>query len=80
MTFGDSFVSNSSAYKGQIHLIKIYCGSDLTFGQAEKMRMSRPQPQFMKFNGRIRKMVSNQSYKDLFNVKVIHIDLQKELR
>ncbi len=66
MVFGDvDTINATSEYKGQIHLIKIYCGSDLTFGQAEKMRMSRPQPQFMKFNGRIRKMTSNQSYKEV---------------
>jgi len=65
MTFGDSFVSNSSAYKGQIHLIKVYCGSDLDYNDAEKMRISKPQAQIMKFRGRVRKVTSNQTFKSV---------------
>ena len=63
MVFGDTNDSTSDEYKGQIHLIKIYCGTDLTFEQSEKMRMSKPQVQFMKFAGKVRKIASDQAYK-----------------
>ena len=59
MIFGDGSGSNAD-YKGQIHQIKVYCGSTLSLEDATRIRSSKPIAQFMKFNGRIRKVESDQ--------------------
>lgn len=59
MIFGDGKYSNTD-YKGQIHQIKVYCGSALSLEDATRIRSSKPIAQFMKFSGRIRKVESDQ--------------------
>ena len=59
MIFGDGNYSNTD-YKGQIHQIKVYCGSTLSLEDATRIRSSKPIAQFMKFSGRIRKVESDQ--------------------
>ena len=59
MIFGDGNYSDTD-YKGQIHQIRVYCGSTLSLEDATRIRSSKPMAQFMKFNGRIRKVESDQ--------------------
>ncbi len=61
MVFGDTETSTSDEYKGLIHEIKVYCGGVLSDGDATKVWTTKPISQYMKFNGRIRKVDSNQT-------------------
>ena len=60
MVFGDTEDSSSDEYLGLIHEIKVYCGTDLTMDQANKIRWSKPVIAYMKFAGRVRKITNNQ--------------------
>ena len=60
MIFGDGS-GNNSDYKGLIHEIKVYCGGVLSNSDATKVWTTKPISQYMKFNGRIRKVDSNQT-------------------
>lgn len=63
MVFGDSPTSTNDEYSGLIHEIKVYCGTDLTESQAEKIRWIKPIAQYMKFAGRIVKIKNEQTTK-----------------
>ncbi len=60
MVFGDTETSTNDEYIGQIHEIRVYCGTDLDDEEAERIRWSKPIPQVMKFAGRVVKLTSNQ--------------------
>ena len=59
MIFGDGSGSNAD-YKGQIHEIKVYCGDTLSDMDATRIWTTKPIAQYMKFNGKVRKLESNQ--------------------
>ena len=63
MTFGDSLQTNTSAYKGYIHEVRFYSGTDLTEAEADKIRYTKPQPNIMKFAGRVWKITNKQTSK-----------------
>jgi hypothetical protein len=60
MVFGDTETSTSDEYKGLIHEIKVYCGDTLSDMDATRVWTTKPISQYMKFNGRVRKLESNQ--------------------
>jgi len=60
MIFGNGRGTNDH-YKGQIHEIRVYSGTDLDDIEAERIRWSKPIPQVMKFAGRISRLISNQT-------------------
>lgn len=60
MVFGDTESSTNDEYSGLIHEIKVYCGTDLTENQAERIRWVKPIAQYMKFAGRVVKMKNSQ--------------------
>ena len=61
MVFGDTTTSSNDEYKGLIHEIKVYCGGVLSNSDATKVWTTKPISQYMKFDGRIRKVDSNQT-------------------
>ena len=63
MVFGDTETSTNDEYKGQIHEIKVYCGDTLSDMDATRVWTTKPIAQYMKFNGKIRKLESNQTNK-----------------
>lgn len=63
MVFGDTEDSTQDEYIGLIHEIRIYIGTDLTDGEAEKIRWIKPTAQFMKFAGRVVKVKNAQTTK-----------------
>ena len=63
MVFGDTETSTSDEYKGLIHEIKVYCGNTLSDMDATRVWTTKPIAQYMKFNGRVRKLESNQTSK-----------------
>jgi len=58
MTFGDAWHQDESEYKGLIHEVKVYCGATLSDGEAYKIRVTKPIVQYMKFNGRVIKIIN----------------------
>ena len=63
MVFGDTETSTSDEYKGLIHEIKVYCGNTLSDMDATRVWTTKPIAQYMKFNGKVRKLESNQTSK-----------------
>ena len=63
MVFGDTAGSSNDEYKGLIHEIKVYCGDTLSDMDATRVWTTKPIAQYMKFNGRVRKLESNQTSK-----------------
>ena len=60
MVFGDTAGSSSDEYKGLIHEIKVNCGDTLSDMDATRVWTTKPIAQYMKFNGKVRKLESNQ--------------------
>ncbi len=63
MVFGDTEDSTDDEYKGLIHEIKVYCGNTLSDMDATRVWTTKAIAQYMKFNGKIRKLESNQTNK-----------------
>ena len=63
MVFGDTAASTVDEYVGQIHEVRVYCGTDLTDGEADRIRWVKPIAQFMKFAGRVAKIKDVQTTK-----------------
>ena len=63
MVFGDTAGSSNDEYKGLIHEIKVYCGDTLSDMDATRVWTTKPIAQYMKFNGKVRKLESNQTSK-----------------
>lgn len=58
MVFGDTETSTNDEYKGLIHEIKVYCGATLSDVDANRIRITKPIVQYMKFNGRVQKITN----------------------
>ena len=65
MIFGNGS-GNNSDYKGLIHEIKVYCGTTLSDTDADKVRITKPIVQYMKFNGSVVKIKNKQMAKTIF--------------
>ena len=71
MVFGDTVNDSDGnpserAYKGLINEVKIYCGTDLTKREAERIRWTKPIIQYMKFGGRVKRIKDDQVSKNVF--------------
>jgi hypothetical protein len=65
LIFGDSPSSTNDEFVGQIHQVRVYTGVDLSDEQHKIIRWSKPQPNTMKFAGRIWKTDNVQSSKTI---------------
>tara|TARA_R110002126_G_C10396791_1_gene495523 strand:- start:43 stop:1257 length:1215 start_codon:yes stop_codon:yes gene_type:complete len=58
MVFGDTTTSTDDEYSGLIHEVKVYCGATLSDVDANRLRVTKPIVQYMKFNGRVTKITN----------------------